>query len=508
MKEQSKNAPISKKKQAAGHIAIYSVGSIARQLVGFIMLPIYTRLLSPADYGIVALLSVLISIFELAIGARFVRAIPRFFYETTDDTERSSTISTALIITSTTSLVGVILLATNGAVASTLLFGVPDYAIYVATYSVLLLTTAVENYGLTYIRLLERPLLFITVSIGKLILQLSLNILLVVFLRLGVAGVIISAIVSSAIFCLLMAFFIIIRTGLRFDTTLAKRLIRFTWPLWLAGGASLYIGASSRFFIRIFSDLSDVGLFELAARFASLVGFLVWGPFSQWWQTERFALYQRDDHGQPVFRAIFNLITCVTLLACVGISLFADSIIKIMADANFHTASLAVPPLAFAAVVRHAALFYNFSFLAKDKVGFIASIKYFEAIAMTILMLLLIPKYGFLGAAYALFAANTLVFLVTYYYAQRTYDSGARFGTFAKMFVAGILIVGIDTLQKPESEYLVSLAMKCLLTFVYIGILATVIHLDKSTRFLTKTVLSTIQKGSQEFLARLRRKDS
>lgn len=492
MKASSKHNVTSKRKRAASHIAIYSVGTYLRQLVGFIMLPIYTRFLTPSDYGVIALLSVLVSVFELLMGARFAQAVPRFFYETDDDATRSSTVSTALIFTSSASLIGVALLASNSEIASKVMFGAPDYAVYIAVYSVLLLTSAVENYGLIYVRLLERPILFVSISLGKLLLQLGLNVYLVVFLKMGVAGVVAAAVISSSILCLLMAIFIILRTGLRFDIALAKRLFVFSWPLWVAGGAGLYIGVSNKYFIRVFADVSEVGLYALAGRFASLVGFLVWAPFVQWWQTERFNLYRRDDHGRPVFRAAFNLISSATLLICVGISLFAEPIIKIMADEAFHTAVFAVAPLAFAEVFVFSKRFNNFGFLAKDKTGYIAAIKYFQAFALTALFLSLIPVFGYIGAAYAVLIGSFIIFLTTYYYSKRTFDSGVRLGVFWIALIIGASIVSADLYLSPYLDLSRSIAMKSILALVYVWILILLIHFNKSTNFITNSILSLI----------------
>ena len=84
------------------HSSIYATGNILRQLAGFIMLPIYTRYLVPADYGVVGLLTFAVSLIELVFGARLVQAVPKFFYEQKGRSERHAVISTALLITSAT----------------------------------------------------------------------------------------------------------------------------------------------------------------------------------------------------------------------------------------------------------------------------------------------------------------------------------------------------------------------------------------------------------------------
>lgn len=63
------------------HSIIYAAGNITRQLVGFIMLPIYTSYLSPADYGVIGLLTFAVSLTGILFGAQLVQAVPKYYYD-------------------------------------------------------------------------------------------------------------------------------------------------------------------------------------------------------------------------------------------------------------------------------------------------------------------------------------------------------------------------------------------------------------------------------------------
>ena len=74
------------------HTATYAIGNVARRLVGFAMLPIYTRFLTPADYGVIGLLTFALALFEPVFGARLGRAIPKFYFETMNARHRRAVI--------------------------------------------------------------------------------------------------------------------------------------------------------------------------------------------------------------------------------------------------------------------------------------------------------------------------------------------------------------------------------------------------------------------------------
>jgi O-antigen/teichoic acid export membrane protein len=78
------------------HAATYAIGNIARRVVGFAMLPIYTRLLTPADYGVIGLLTFAVALFEPILGARLGWAIPKFYFEAPDGRGRRTVIWGAL----------------------------------------------------------------------------------------------------------------------------------------------------------------------------------------------------------------------------------------------------------------------------------------------------------------------------------------------------------------------------------------------------------------------------
>src|SRR5579863_259236 len=86
------------------HAATYAIGNIARRFVGFAMLPIYTRFLTPADYGVIGLLTFALALLEPLLGARLGWAIPKFYFDASDDRGRRSVIWGAFGLTGAASL--------------------------------------------------------------------------------------------------------------------------------------------------------------------------------------------------------------------------------------------------------------------------------------------------------------------------------------------------------------------------------------------------------------------
>jgi len=77
------------------HSSIYGLGSIIGQAIGFLLLPLYTRYLTPADYGVMALIDVARWMVGLIISLGIINALSRFYYEYEEQQKRNLVISSA-----------------------------------------------------------------------------------------------------------------------------------------------------------------------------------------------------------------------------------------------------------------------------------------------------------------------------------------------------------------------------------------------------------------------------
>lgn len=404
---------------------IYALGNILRRLVGFVMLPIYTRYLTPADYGVIGLLTFAMAIMEPIFGARLIEAMPKYYFESDVGRRRDSVISTALMVTGTISAI------TAGAsfllrgYSSEVLFGTKAYALEVGWFGVQVLTQPIEYYGLTYLRMLRRPWTFLGVSLSKLMIQLSLNIALVVWMKLGVMGVVISSVASSFLYALGLFTYTIAKVGLNFDRDLAIKMFKFSWPLWLTSLSSLYIYQAGAYFLRVFGSLSEVGLYELATRIAAILGFMVWNPFNQYWEAVRYKYHRNPEH-HGIYAKVFHGMAVLLIAAALCVTLGAEPVIRLMAAPAFKSAYLAVPILVIASCLGALSGFVRFGLLVGEGTLSITAIGYLTAVVVTLLNFILIPKFGMMGVALALVGARLVQFVVTFVLSRRNFDMGIR----------------------------------------------------------------------------------
>ena len=457
----------------AGHAATYAMGNIARRVVGFVMLPIYTRFLTPADYGVVGLLTFALFVFEPLIGARLGAAIPKFYTQAPDARARRAVIWSAMGFTGAVSAVSVAALIFFRSAGSELLFGDRRFALALGLFAVTFLSQPMEQAGMAYLRLRQRSGLFLGFSMVKLVLQIALNVLLIVYWREGVLGVVLSAVISSVLLGIATTAYVAVHESPTFDWETTRRMVQFCWPLWLSGLAGLYIGSSGNLYLRMFDTLSDVGLLSLALRFAGVVGMLIWSPFFQHWEPMSFQYY-KEEGGKRKFQIAFIVISALLFAGGLGVSIFAQPVIRVMAAKPFYAAAAVVPVLVLGGVLSRLRQFFNFSFFVTGHTRIHSLCQYGTALIITVAYMLLIPRFGLMGAAVAQALALGINFMYVRLLSRRYYDAGINLrpmGLFALIGIAAYLCSNV-LLHAPD--LLLDLLIKSVVMLAATGLIVLV----------------------------------
>ena len=455
------------------HAATYAIGNIARRLVGFVMLPIYTRYLTPADYGVIGLLTFAMALFEPIFGARLGRAIPKFYLEKSDSRSRAAVIWGALTLTGGVSLITTIGVVFARRAGSEILFGDSKYSLALGLFAINLLTQPIEQTGMAYIRLQGRSRLFLGFSLVKLFVQLGMNLLLVVYWREGVLGVVNSGIASSVLMGVAVTVYVAAHEKPVIDWNLTQKMLQFCWPLWLSGLAGLYIGSSGSMYLRMFDNLSDVGRLQLGMKLASTVGLLLWAPFSQHWEPMSFRYY-REPQGERKFQVAFIAVGALMITGGLGISVFAEPVVRVMAAKPFQAAAAVVPILVLGIVLNRLSSFFNFSFIVTGHTKIHSVCQYSTAVVITVAYVVLVPRFGLVGAAYAQLVGYATGFGLIQWLSKKYYDPGYDFRPLLGFLVIGAMGYLVSTLGSTAHDILLDLTIKSLAWGLSAGLIAWV----------------------------------
>lgn len=464
-------------RSTAKHSAVYLVGTALSRLAGFIMLPLYTRVLSTSEYGVLELLGYTTDVITMLAGLGIGTAVTRYFYRYDSDDERNLVVSSAaLLLLGLFALVAVVGFAFAGPLAQAVL-GPPDPALPESplTYMrlaiiVLALGVAIE-FPLLVLRTRQRSVDAVVSGLARLLLALTLNVVLVVGLRMGVAGVLLSTIIASSTVGAVLLYRMFRESGWRFDPVLVRQLIAFGAPLVIWELGSFVLHFSNRYFLRVHHSFGDVGLFSLSYKFSQVMLFLVTGPFGAVWLPKALEIVRQEgEAATPILESIQRQYALVLVTAALGMTLFSYDMIRVVAGPDFRSAADIVPILSVGMLFFGLRQIAQVGVIAKDRPGLVALGTTIAAGCALVLNQLLIPTWGAFGAAIATVGGFGIEFFLLRWYSMRLFPVRVYWGA-APLLIAAAIWGATQLVLGPDTALVASLLLNALALGTFVALL-------------------------------------
>ena len=421
---------------------IYGLGSLLAKLLGFLLLPIYTRYLTPADYGILSLLVVTGSVADILIRVGFGSAIFReVIYRGTDESLVESTALYFLAGESALFLGAFIFLSPR---LSWLIFGAPAYAHLLSLVFIGSLLDVLDVIAMAKLRIHERSLLYAIISVSKFLVGALLNIYFIVILRRGVEGLVISGLIQSALSAGVSLTLIISDLKPTFSIPILQRMLSFGIPLIPFGLSRLVMTYADRYFLQHYCTTAEVGLYSLGYSIAMVLNIIV-GAVQTAWPAQMFAMAKKAEAERNFSRILTYYLTILGFIGLV-FSVLAHEVLMIMTTPQFHRASTVVPLIVLSYLLYGAMFMTNTGLETQNKLKYMSPIIVGSAAVNLGLNYLLIPPYGMMGAAVATFIAYLFLAIVNTAVNLRLWRIPYQYDRIGKIALAWGLIYGASLL--------------------------------------------------------------
>lgn len=389
-------------KSAVRSTLIYGIGRLVGGFASFITLPIYTKNLSPSDYGTVELLVLLVELAALLIGAKITAGMFRFYSEANSAQEKQNVFSSTLYFITVLYSVALGALWLAASALETHL-GISEDGWLVRVFSLTLLLTGCNELFLAHLRIQDKPITFVSINIGKLILQVIFCLYFIWYKNMGYWGVVYASILSNLAVSIFFLF-----TSTRFltwqlDFVFIRKLYIFSWPIIVSSFGMYLINFGDRYFINTYLGTAAVGLYALAYKFGLLLFSLIWSPFAMYWEPQQY-IYAKQEKSSQLFGEVFLNINIIILFAAAALINVAPLLIDLIADPAYQEAGRYVPFIVIGYVFHAWSDFMRFGLLKSGKTIHITYATYLSVAVILLLFILLIPQYGLLGAAIATLA--------------------------------------------------------------------------------------------------------
>ena len=402
--------------------AIYGLGGIAAQAVYVILVPIYADVLGPSGTGIAATVTTTLSLSLMLVSLSLPQAFLRWYLKVSEtDRQRANVLHTTLALRLLASVAGSLVIAALIVPLTLLLYGDFSYTGVYLVIPAILLFDSILSMPLTFLRAQRRPRAYAALSFGRAFLG-SLIIVVLVLSGAGVMGVVIGSAVGAAV-AAAAGLWILQRDRLltlRWDGDLVRKMLGFGLPLVPAALAGWTLNLSDRYLLQGFTDAATVGVYSLGYTAGLLVSALAVQPFSIAWGAAYWDLAKREDAAAAFARVLVAFTAAGSLIALTLSALGTDAIRLVLTD-DFEPARFVVPFSAFSYVLYGVFTILTAGLNLENQTRWLPITMGAAAVAGVALNLVLIPLWGFMGAAVSTLVSYVLLASLSGAASQRYY---------------------------------------------------------------------------------------
>lgn len=466
-------------RKLAGQTAIYGLPTIVGRLLNYLLVPLYTRAFIPAEYGVVTEVYAYVAFLFVLLTYGMETAFFRFASREEQNNTVFATAMASLGVTSALFSVAGLLFAPE--ISARMGYG--NHPEYIRWFILILATDALSTIPYAKLRLENRPLRFALIKIVNIGANISFNlffILLCPYLlskhpdtaisglisriynpETGIGYIFISNLIASLLtFALLLPD--ILHKSMKPDPALLKKMLSYSWPLLIFGMAGIVNETFDRVILKHLlpgtttEAMAQLGIYGACYKVSILMTLFI--------QTYRYAAepfffdQAKGQHPQDTYARMMHYFLIVCLFIFLSIMLFLDIVMLFVGEA-YREGAPVVPVLLLANLFL--GIFYNLSiwFKLTDKTTYGAIISVIGAVITLLLNFLLIPKFGYMGAAWATFACYASMMVISYFLGRKYYPvkynlAGAAIYTIIALLLYGssLLILTDDLLVRYGSS--------------------------------------------------------
>ncbi|MFH0777711.1 MAG: oligosaccharide flippase family protein [Candidatus Eisenbacteria bacterium] len=446
--------------------AIYGIGTVATPFIGFVMLPLYSRYLTPGEYGVLAVTGVVNAFLSVLISFGANSGLIRYYFAYGEKRDKEEVVVSSLAFCLLASIACILLFLLASREVSALVFDFEKGLLYFR----LVIFSAFMHAGilncLAALRAEERPGVYSVITILSLVLTFCLNILFVVGLRRNVQGILEAELISTTVAHVVALAIVLRGKRLAFSWLKTKQVLSFGLPLVPGSVAVIVLALSDRYFLQHFATLKDVGLFSMGFKIATVLRILIVEPFRMAWPPYMFSVLDRHD-AKEIYRKVLVYFTfaCVWFGLC--LSIFAREGLAILATPPFYPAHKVVPLLVLSQLLLGmcAVLGAGIHIMSKTKYASYASIA--AAVVSVGMNFVLVPRLGMMGAALASVVAYLTLNVLLSTISHRLYPVQHEFKRIALMFIVAFGIYGVSLAATHGRGFVTGLIIKLGLVLLF-----------------------------------------
>ena len=428
-----------KLKELTKDTAIYGISTMLGRFLNFLLVPFYTNIFLPADYGVINVLYSYIAIFNILFIYGMDSAYLKYasFKEIGDDKDNFSTPYISIFFTSVIFLFVFILLKDPIAVFIEIN---PAQNYLIVLSALIMFFDANSVIPFLKLRLERKAKLFSALRVANILLNIGLNVFLIIKLKWGIEAVFVSNLIATIVTWLLVLPIIISNFRFSFHTQLFKRLLKFGLPYLPAGFAVMLVQVVDVPIMQKLTDTKTVAIYKASYRLGIFMMLFVnmfqfaWQPF--------FLNNAKEANAKEMFSKVMTYFTLAGTILLVVLSLFIEDIAKAnlggfsLIGKNFWAGLYIVPVILLGYLFNGFYVVFSAGIFIEEKTIYAPIVAGLGAITNIAANYLLIPYLSILGAAFATLISYIVMALGYYIVTQKYYHISYDYYKLTKISIA------------------------------------------------------------------------
>jgi len=471
--------------------SIYLIALGLPIFLGVVLLPLYTRFLTPEEYGITSVAASITAFLSIFYQLGLLSAYLRFYFDyRQNDAELKRLISTITIFLMLYGLVLSTAITLFGQPIEMLIPGVAfSPYIQMAVWSSYFSLIFMLRLGLYQAE--QKANKYVLFSVVQIAVTTILTIILVVFLKQGALGYIGAQLLSNAIFSVASLWLLRQHLALIIDTSKLKAALLYGLPLIFHSLGAWMFSIADRLLLNNLASTTETGLYTIGFQIGqgvNLVAMVInfaWSPY----------FFSRiKDSGDTVKSEVGRFATYWVLVMCFAfliISLFSREIVALLTAAEYREAYRVVPlvALSFLFVGLYYVVVNPLFWLGKTHI--VATGTLTSGILNVALNLALIPHMQMMGSALATALTSLYCFLFIAFFSLRLFPVSYEYRRLAKIAIATVLCYLLFLVVADLSSFWIVFAVKLVIVILFPALIYFLRFLDVQEKRVARDLFKT-----------------
>lgn len=440
----------------------FGLATSIEKLLGFIILPIYTRYFNTIEYGIIDLIGTVLIIGTTFGLLQLETSLQRYYYEYSGLKKKLLVSNIYLWIGGCSAIIGGVVFLLSS-VISLKLFKSEEYANLIKLISVQIPLTNLSMLGLVLLRFEKENIKFLKVIVTKVVLSLFFVYLFVINLELGLPGVFLAQVTAIFLSASLVTYYTKHYFVFRVSRRMSIQNMKYALPQFPARLGSMVLGQANRFFMLGYLTLGAIGIYSVSMKLASSIQLvntafiLAWAPFMH----AQF----KNKNNKIVFANVFPLVTGGTFLFVCLISLFSQEMIALLATDEFYSSYKYVGGLA---------LFFSLYIIKetidigpkiKEKTKFLSFTFLFSLIVNVLSLFIFIRLFQLEGVVISMIITNLFLVAMSWFVSNKLYYIPFSIPVFLLFLFPALFIAILTMLVDMTFVYRITISIGCIVFY-------------------------------------------